>query len=224
MDSCQLYRQGVPTLLPLFYAVWEQLTQKILKVKCLQMQFPAFWRLNWVHARKCRVHSSFDLSSTQSMIYYLFTMLLNVVASFFGNKRVADLFRCSSVLIETSGHLKGVKKSWAVYFSKMCVMSGCLLRDIKLAGLHCWLWKQERWCEPCVLIGYLSWQNEPILPAWDYLPFPERKDFVLTIKWILYCPRLVNQDRSVLAMFFFYILWKRTWSCWSLSSHLTQYA
>ena len=88
------------------------------------------------------------------MIYYLFTMLLNVVASFFGNKRVADLFRCSSVLIETSGHLKGVKKSWAVYFSKMCVMSGCLLRDIKLAGLHCWLWKQERLCEPCVLIGY----------------------------------------------------------------------
>ena len=23
MDSCQLYREGVPTLLPLFYAVWE---------------------------------------------------------------------------------------------------------------------------------------------------------------------------------------------------------
>ena len=106
------------------------LTQKILKVKCLQMQFPAFWRLNWVHARKCRVHSSFDLSATQSMIYYLFTVLLNVVASFFGNKRVADVFRCASVLIETSGHLKGVKKSWAVYFSKMCIMSGCLLRDI----------------------------------------------------------------------------------------------
>ena len=72
MDSCQLYRQGVPTLLPLFYVVWEQLTQKILKVKCLQMQFPAFWRLNWVHARKCRVqYSSFDLSATQWYIICL---------------------------------------------------------------------------------------------------------------------------------------------------------
>ena len=57
-------------------------------------------------------------------------MLLNVVASFLGNKTLADVFRRSSVLIETPGHLKGVKKSWAIYFSKMCVMSRCLLRDI----------------------------------------------------------------------------------------------
>ena len=131
MDSCRLYRQGVPTFLPLFYGVWESmLTQKILKMKCLQMQFPAFWRLNWVHARKCRVHSSFDLSAAQSMIYYLFTMLLNVVPSFFGNERVADVFWRSSVFIKTPGHLEGVKKSWAVDFSKMCIMSRCLLRDI----------------------------------------------------------------------------------------------
>ena len=107
------------------------LTQKILKLKSLQMQLLAFCglKLSTILLSTFR-KMCFDLSAAQSMIYYLFTMLLNVVASFLGNKRVADLFRCSSVLIETSGHLKGVKKSWAVYFSKMCVMSGCLLRDI----------------------------------------------------------------------------------------------